>query len=1279
MRKKYWVVFLLFILLIFQLSDIQAQKIEKKYTILWKDPVTHTLSEDRVMSYLSFEGCVYLQADPGMPAMYEMLPMNAFYEEYKVSVSNANYEVLNAKEAQLISEDFHHKTLEISTISAYERKKPYLLLSFVPIIETAPGQYSRLTSVTITVEGTKVARTKSAKGHTTQSVLANGQWYRCSLTQTGMYRVTYNDLISMGMQAPISSAQLAIFGNGGTMLPEIAGAPRPDDLLELPIMMFDNGDGTFDNGDYFVFYGQAPHGWSYDSEYQRFKHATNIYCDSSYYFITNTPGVGIKKRISTVNNNSLQANVTASDYIFYDFIEDDVTNMGESGRDWFGDYFDITTSRQYRFNTPTPTGAQGLVSVAVAGISKSTSRMNVKVNSSTVGSVIISPIGTQNMAITANGSYDFTPSGNSLNVTLDYNKPTTTSSAYLDWIELQIPCQLSMYAAQVPFCNPSTVGGSNVTEFRINGANTGTYVWDVTDPSQSVQFVLQSTGSGASFKVQTDTLRKFIAFDGTDFHTVTPIGSVANQNLHASSNVDLVIVTHPNFRSQADRLANFRSSNDGLNVKVVNTQQVYNEFSSGSQDPMAIRDYMKMIYDRTNGEYPKYLLLFGRPCYDYRGRVENTKCYVPNYQYINNRNSLSEVFFWSCDDMLGLLDDEEGDLNGGLFDIPVGRFPASTVSQATTAVDKSINYTTHTDLVGEQSSTISNLADWRNMMAFVADDEESNDFIVNADTFSAYVKNANPNINFDKIYLDAYPQVSNAGGQRYPDVTTAINNRMNRGALMFTYIGHSGKDGWAAERILESSDINKWTNKYNLPLMLTLSCTFGFYDRPTISPADLVFFNSNGGASALITASREAWSYPNNAFGGYMFRFLFDKEEYGRYPTIGETEIHGKNKYGGATSSLGMFILYGDPSMPLAIPRHTVVTDSVNQHLAGSAQDTLRAFSKVTICGHIADDQGAIQTDFNGTVYPSVFDKSVTVSTLQNDPGSLPFSFEVQKSLLFKGNNTVKNGRFSFSFYVPKDINYNYGNGKISYYAHSMSSDAAGAYSDIIIGGTDTSGLNDKEGPEIELYLNDETFVNGGIVNSTPILIAKIKDNYGINTTGNGIGHDLTAVLDGLSDTQVILNDYYQTEKDSFNMGTVRYQMSEQSVGKHTIMLRAWDINNNHAEKELTFEVVSDEKLTLSHVLNYPNPFTTHTEFFFEHNRGGGLFDIQVQIYTISGKLVKTINTNQYLDGNRSYPIPWDGLDDYGDKIGKGVYMYRLRVRDENMETAEVIEKLVIL
>ncbi len=1278
MERKSWVPLLIFFIIISQLSHIQSQTIEKNIQIKWTDNVIQHFSEENVQEHLHFQDASYRQPFPSLPCYQELIPLAQAYRDYNVTIGQVQYEPMRAQDGTLIPASFTVRQPDVHVKTVHQRNKTYALLTFIPIIQTGQGQYSRITSISLRIEGQGVTAAKAAKTHPSQSVLAVGSWYSFTLQQDGIYQVTGQDLNALGMSLPISSSSIALFGNGGKMLPEANATARIEDLREIPIQIFDGGDGSLDKNDYFLFYGESPHGWAYDTLTGYFSHALNIYSDSTRYFITSTAGVGEKKRVATVDNSSLTATATVSEYTHYDFREDDLFNPWESGKEWFGDRFEATLNRSYSFAIPGyKSGSSCRVSVAAAASSVSHSQLTVSTNGSGIGSLSFGPIGNR-IATRSRQDFSCTPSGNNLSIVLDYNQPTSSSSAYLDWIEIQVPCLLTMHSSQFPFTNPSTIGHGNVTRFVISGATSGTRVWDVTNPGQAFQHTLTLNGGSASFNSPTETLRKFIAFSGTDYLHITPGGRVENQNLHGSSDIDLVIIAHPDFISQAHRLANYRRINQGLKVKVVPIQQVYNEFSGGTQDPIAIRDYMKTIYDNSNKEYPKYLLLFGRPSYDFRGRSNDTKIFVPNYQYAANPNYISEYDFYSNDDNFGLLDEDEG-CGSGLFDIAIGRFPASTQAQATAAVDKSIRYTESLDLVTGSSNQISNLADWRNIIAFVADDEDFNDFITSADNMSNILKTANPNINFDKIYLDAYQQISNAGGQRYPEVSTAINNRMSRGSLLFTYIGHSGKDGWSHERILEASDINKWSNKFNMPLMLSLSCTFAYYDRPVLSPAEMVLFNSNGGGAAIIAATREAWSSPNNSFGRHIASLLFSQDAQGRYPTIGDIVFQAKNAYSGAGTALAMFVLLGDPSMPLAIPTYRIVTDSINHHVPGITSDTLRALSKVTVSGHIAGADNQILQDFNGTLYPTIFDKKSIVTTLANDPNSLPFDFEVQKNILFKGNSTIRNGRFTFSFYIPKDIDYTFGNGKISYYAKSDRQDGAGAFSDFIIGGNDTNALNDTKGPAINLYLNNESFINGGMVDPSPTLIAKIRDDYGINTTGNGIGHDITAILDNQNDKTIILNDYYETEKDSFNSGTVRYPLDDLSVGTHTLRVRAWDINNNHAESEISFEVVSNEKLTLKHVLNYPNPFTTHTEFFFEQNQRGGTFDIQIQIYTISGKLLKTITETQFIEGNRSAGIIWDGRDDYGDRIGKGVYLYRLRVRNQNQETAEEIEKIVIL
>ncbi len=955
----------------------------------------------------------------------------------------------------------------------------------------------------------------------------------------------------------------------------------------------------------------------------------------------------------------------------------DAFNFDETGQEWFGDLFDVTLQRNYTLSVPNVRSELAQVTLSAATTANSASSFSISVNGSSIGSLPISSMSGV-VAHRETKTFPYTPTQSSMSVSLTFNRSSSLTKGYLDYIAVQATRALSLHNGQLVFNNGKHVSNGVVGRYVLSNASSSVKVLDVTDPSQMYQVPGAWNGSNYQFVAVDTAFRQFVAFDGSSYKSVVTVGSVSNQNLHsAESQVDLIMVVHPNFWSQAEQLASARRQ-QGLSVKLVTPAQVYNEFSSGAQDPVAIRDYMKMIYEKSSGIYPKYLLLFGRPSYDYRGRVSGTSIFVPNYQRPCG-STITEGNFRANDDFFGILDDGEGELSSGLLDVAVGRFPVSSVTQANVAVTKSINYTASRNLVPENSSQISNLADWRNVICFIADDGDHNEHLRSAEACADIVQIADKTINIDKIYCDAYPQKSNSGGQRYPAVNTAINDRMDRGALFLTYIGHSGKDGWAHERILEFSDINNWHNTFNQPVIMTLSCDFAWYDRAIVSPAEACFFNTDGGSTSLITTSRVAYGGSNASFAKKVFDRMF-RTQNNPNRTIGDMYMLAKNDYGGNNDPISMFILLGDPTMPLAFPKYNVVTDSVNGVRADALTDTLKALSRVVVKGRVTDAQGNTLTNFNGDLFTSMFDKKELVRTLSNDPEESPVTeFEVQKSILFKGNNTVKNGYFELSFIIPKDINYKYGNGKFSYYARSENTDAAGSFEDFLVGGNSNISYDDKEGPEIEVYLNDENFVNKGLTNADPVLIVKLKDELGINTTGNGVGHDLVAVLDGNTESQIILNDYYEAVRDSSNQGLVRYQLRNLSTGVHKLKIRAWDILNNVSEKELEFEVANDAALTLEHVLNYPNPFTTHTSFFFEHNHPGETLDVLVQIFTISGKLVKTISTSMYSEGNRSKAIEWDGLDDFGDKLGKGTYVYRLKVRTSDGKVAEKIEKVVLL
>ena len=1120
--------------------------------------------------------------------------------------------------------------------------------------------------------------TKSGHVYASSSVLSSGLWYKVGVSETGLYKVSFENLVEMGFSATsVSSSLISVFGNGTGSLPEVCGTYRPDDLLELPMMMHDGGDGVFGAGDYFVFYARSPHRVDFDASMRSFSHKYNIYSDYSYYFI-NVNGMGQQKRVVTVDPVSLPYSQTVADYDDYRYYELDKLNVEETGQEWFSDLFDVTTQRSYTISFPQLKSETASLTLVAASVPVAPSSFSVSVNGSPIGSMPISTASGADLRV-GTSSFPFVPSKSSLEITLTYNRSSSLSKGYLDYIAVQAVCPLSFSGGQLCFNNGRYMSGNAVSQYQLSNASSSVRVWEVTDPSQTVQLSGSLNGSVYRFVCADTCFRQFVAFDGSSYKSVSTVGRVSNQNLHGvESQVDMIIVAHPDFVSQAERLASVRRQEQGLSVKIVTPAQIYNEFSSGAQDPVAIRDYMKMIYEKSNGTYPQYLLLFGRPSYDYRGRVSGTQIFVPNYQRPLN-GTISEGMFRSNDDFFGILDDGEGAYSHGLVDVSVGRFPVSSASQANLAVQLSTNYTASRNLVSSTSSQVSNLADWRNVFCFVADDGDQNEHLNNAEACAAIVQSENKTINLEKIYCDAYVQQSNVGGQRYPGVNAAINDRMDRGALFFTYVGHSGKDGWAHERILEYTDINNWNNTYNQSVIMTLSCDFGWYDRPSLSPAEACFFNPDGGAAALITTSRVAYGGSNASYARKLFTRIFTSVN-GRKRTLGEMNRQAKNDFGGNSDAISMFFLLGDPSMPLALPRYNVVTDSINGMPVTALNDTLKALTQVVVRGRVVDASGQTQTGFNGNIYTSLFDKKTKVRTLSNDPAESPATeFELQKSVLFRGNSTIRNGCFEVKFMVPKDINYAYGNGKFSYYARGDESDAAGYFDAFVVGGNSGISYDDKEGPQIDVYLNDENFVNQGLTNSDPVLIVKLKDELGINTTGNGVGHDLVAILDGNNEAQIVLNDHFEAVQDSSNQGVVRYQMRELSTGKHVVKIRAWDILNNVSEKELEFEVANDASLTLDHVLNYPNPFTTHTSFFFEHNHPGENLDVLVQIFTISGKLIKTISTNIFSEGTRSTPIDWDGRDDFGDKIGKGTYIYRLKVRTGDGKTAEKIEKIVLL
>ena len=536
-----------------------------------------------------------------------------------------------------------------------------------------------------------------------------------------------------------------------------------------------------------------------------------------------------------------------------------------------------------------------------------------------------------------------------------------------------------------------------------------------------------------------------------------------------------------------------------------------------------------------------------------------------------------------------------------------------------------------------------------------------------------------PVYNINKIYFDAYHEINTPGGQRYPEVNIAITNQIEKGCLILNYTGHGGQAGWGFERCLDVSMINSWNNWNNLVCFFTATCQFSAWDDPSlVSGGELCLLNPNGGAICLFSTVRLVYEGANQEINGNFYSTVFDTLPNGMMPTTGKVMEIIKLDGAGNTNDR-CFTLLGDPALTLAYPHFNVVTSTVNGMDINTTSDTLKALDKVTITGYVADANHNKLTNFNGYMYPTIFDKPSLDSTQANDAASPRMAFYLQQNVIYKGKSKVTNGDFSYTFIVPKDISFQYGFGKLSYYGFNTITDANGYNNKIVVGGYSTNHKKDSIGPNIKLYINDNKFVFGGATDANPILYAVLNDSSGINTVGNGIGHDITVQLDNDNSKIYILNDYYQASLDNYQSGTVFYPMTNLAPGRHSITFKAWDVYNNSNSAYLEFVVEESKTFQLNHVLNYPNPFTTHTSFFFEHNCPCEDLNVMIQIFTVTGKLIKTINTDMHTEGYRSTGIDWDGKDDYNDHIGRGVYIYRMKVRRPDGEIASKIDKLVIL
>jgi hypothetical protein len=1266
--KKSSKILILSILSLVLSTGANSQVVRKNAVIRWKGVQSIQGIDYQSIQALSADG---VSNDPSRnysPLYSEnvMLPKGA--SECGILVTHTEWEAVPASELQQVSMPLvADETLTPVLNMAVQRGIPTALITLNPLVLNPGGGMMRLKSFQLEITyQTSAAKTPDAgSAYAQHSVLAQGNWYKIRLKQTGIYKITYADMQAMGITMnTVTPDNIRLFGNGGGVLPESNSVFRYDDLAENAIQVVTAIPGVFAPGDYILFYGTSPDKTVYNKMTKKFEHVKNIYSDYAYYFLNFESGQGL--RISDRASSGLTPTYTSVSYQEGVFYENDLLNLITSGKDWVGERMDpnnpLFQLPVFNFQNINP-GKQAWVRYRVTAKSNAITNFNVMVNGDTVSSPSLSAFGNYNFATEKIETRSFYPQNGTVNVAFRYNG-TGASIGWLDWVELNISHELKFNGGQMQFADPISVADGRVTEFQLQQSSQAVSIWEVTDPVHVKRIAAELQGSMSRFVCPTDSIRQFVAWDNTSFLTTEFVEKMINQDLHGMAASDMLIVTPPEFMDQANRLAQHHLIRDGLRVAVVTNQQIYNEFSSGSPDICAIRDFARMLYARpAEGDKLRYLLLFGDGSFDFKDRVPGNTNKVLTFQ---TRESLNSVSSYATDDFFGLLDAGEGADAVGLIDIGIGRFPVSTPEQAAVAVDKCIFYSTN---------SAENMGDWRNKLCFVADDGNGNTHFGQVEKqICPLVESLAPVYNVNKVYVDGYKQISIPTGQRCPDANNAITTNVENGVLVLNYTGHGGETGWADEGILTVREIDAWSNYRNMPVFMTATCEFSRFDDPgRVSAGEHVFLNPNGGGVALFTTTRLANAGTNIGLTLYFYDTLFAKFN-GEYPRFGDVIAHAKNKIGNKEAALiRNFVLLGDPALQLAYPKYNVATTEINGQSTEFFSDTISAMEPVSVKGMVIDDSGVKVSSFSGILDVKVFDKERTLMTLGSEPGDWPDEYKVRDNYIYQGLATVTNGDFQFSFIVPRDIDYSYGPGKISYYTHSDVTDAQGYSNQIIIGGSGDESA-DVTGPEIQLFMDGENFTDGGVTGPTPTLIANLSDISGINTISNAIGHDIVATIDGDNSSSVVLNSFYTADLDSYQSGTVQYKFPTLSEGSHTLSLKAWDVFNNSSVAQISFVVSGNMQITITDVNITPNPFTDQIRVGFSVNLFNSPVEAWLEVFNMNGSLISSTSAkNQLVQGYDAGYLTWDGTMAAGGEAPAGAYLVCVRASNGKSETVKAV------
>ena len=1166
-----------------------------------------------------------VRIDSVLPAYTYQKQLGSHYADSTYTVSIEYPEFIDMTEAdirryQQLADCEPGALPEVTQYVCVARKQGVLDISFCPIVKR-DGKYQKLVSFKLNVKGKAKgiqARTRADESpsvrYADHSVLQSGTWAKIRIPASGIYQLSSSLMRSCGFS---DISKVKIYGYGGALQPEKLTGDyliATDDLKEVPTCLV---------GGRKLFYGVGPVTWESESATTRIR---NNYSDYGYYFLTNA---GDEEPL-TIDEEEFKATYypVADDY--HSLYEVDDYAWFHGGRKLF-DKTLYTIGSPLTYNL-TSNGTSGILSVALSydGYFEA----SVRVNDQEVGQIVVS-------------------------------KDAISKSKNTD--------------NPIDFVDSYAKAADHIWYFSLDSIQAGTNTVKIT----------QTSGANVrlDYLILTSSQPKALP-DLTSANLPTPeyVYHITNQDHHADAPVDMVIIipTTQKWLAEAERIKTLHETKDGLRVRIVPADELFNEFSSGTPDANAYRRYLKMFYDRaeTEADMPRYLLLFGDGAWDNRMLISEWRNCNPDDFLLcyESENSFSEVNCYVSDDYFCLLDDEEQiqQVSGsgrltylGKPDVAVGRFPVRSAEEAKILADKTIGYANN-----------ENAGPWQNTLMFMGDDGNNNAHMITADKVATALQTVHPALNIKKVYWDAYTRQSSSTGNTYPDAVTLIKSQMAEGALMMNYSGHGISYGISHEFVLRLPDFEEPTS-LRLPLWVTASCDIMPFDGQEENIGESAMLNKKGGAIAFFGTTRTVYANYNELINLGFSQYVFGSTN-GVRNTIGEAARLIKCDLVESRQDLSpnklQYTLLGDPALVLAAPKQKVVIDNINGlPIDGASTVRLAAGSITKITGHIANG-GATDTAFNGTITAIVRDAEETVVCRLNEPSDAEeaFVFKDRTKTLYSGSDSIRNGVFTFTFAVPKDISYTDGTGLMTLYAvnHEKTRTAHGENSNFILNGSSTA-LNDSIGPSIYCYLNTKSFRNGGKVHASPYFVAELYDDNGINASGSSIGHDLELVIDGDMSKTYNLNSYFNYEFGDYRSGTLGFSIPKLDYGHHKLLFRAWDVLNNSSTAELDFEVARDIAPECINVRCVRDPSTGGATFIITHDRAGCELLVQLDIYDMAGRQLWRY-TESGVPADNTYTFDWNLSMDGGRRLQTGVYLFKISISSDGSGQSSRTKKLLI-